>query len=103
MNKCIIHNIFVTYKSFAKVLPELQKFCQKFCQSFAKVLPEFQEFCQKSIDNFKFSIFYIRKNKKRMGVHILKGKGNILKLKMPFFFLHKKTVGSLLVHSLHKP
>ena len=99
MNKCFIHNIFVTYKTFAKVLPELQKFCQ----SFAKVLPEFQEFCQKSIDNFKFSIFYIRKNKKGMNVHILKGKGNILKLKRSFFFLHKKTVGSLLVHSLHKP
>jgi hypothetical protein len=76
----------------AKVLPELPK-----------VLPELQKFCQKSIDNFKFSIFYIRKNKKGMSGCILKGKGNIFKLKSSFFFLHKETVGSLLVHSLHKP
>ena len=106
MNTNSIHNIFVTYKSFARMWQKFCQNCQKFCQnykSFAKSLPELQKFCQKSIDNFKFTDFYIRKNKK--GIHgcILKAKGNILKLKSPFFFLHKKTVGSLLVHSLHKP
>ena len=86
-------------KSFARIA----KSFARIAKSFAKSLPELQKFCQKSIDNFKFTDFYIRKNKK--GIHgcILKAKGNILKLKNPFFFLHKKTVGSLLVHSLHKP
>ena len=31
---------------------------------------------------------------------ILKGKGKNIKMKIHSFFLHKKTVGSLLVHSL---
>jgi hypothetical protein len=86
-----------------KVLPEFGKSFARIAKSFAKSLPELQKFCQKSIDNFKFSIFYIRKNKKGMSGCILKGKGNIFKLKSSFFFLHKETVGSLLVHSLHKP